>query len=314
MIEIAVAKRLHTDDGEIDLSVEMAIAPRQLVTVFGKSGVGKTTLLHMIAGLVAPDKGRIRVNGRLWFDSARRIDLAPSKRRIGMVFQDYALFPNMTVRKNLEFALRAEGDDAIVNEMLRAMALEEFQDRYPALLSGGQKQRVALARALVSRPELLLLDEPLSALDPAMRRCLQELIAGAHGKFDLTTVLVSHDADEIIKLSDRVWVLDKGKAIDAGKPEELFGRSAGGPGIEIRGTVRSLHAEKGKTVVTISRGGTEVRAELPPSHAAGIAVGDRLEISGTVIHPVIRKTGPADIVPDRKDFLWEHSLDMVGRS
>ena len=167
MISMDIHKRLRAEGGFMDLRVELHIEQGEWITLFGPSGVGKTSTLRMLAGLMKPDSGNISVSGKPWFDSKQRINLKPGHRHIGYVFQDFALFPNMTVKQNLEYARKKGSNGKLLNAVLRMIELEELQDQKPAKLSGGQKQRVALARALVQEPKVLLLDEPLSALDPA---------------------------------------------------------------------------------------------------------------------------------------------------
>ena len=163
----------------------------------------------MLSGLLRPDSGIIKVGETIWFDGDKNIDLKPQQRKVGYVFQDYALFPNMSVRQNLEYALRKGQDKAIIGELLQFAELNELEQRKPETLSGGQKQRVALARALVQRPEILILDEPLSALDLKMRIKLQEYLLQVHKRYKLTTILVSHDIGEIVKLSDNVFEIGR---------------------------------------------------------------------------------------------------------
>ena len=169
MITIHINKELQSSTGEMPLNVDISLEAGSLLTLFGNSGAGKTSILRMLAGLFEPDSGKIIVNDRVWFDSENKINIQPQKRNVGMVFQDYALFPNMTVKQNLEFALQKRQRNVIVTELIEIMELGILQNRKPHTLSGGQRQRVALARALVPKPEILLLDEPLAALDNEMR-------------------------------------------------------------------------------------------------------------------------------------------------
>jgi molybdate transport system ATP-binding protein len=227
MIEIQITRKLHGADGELNLQFETQIKPGELVTIYGPSGAGKSSVLRMIAGLLKPNSGKIIVGGQVWFDKNEKIDLKTASRDIGMVFQEYSLFPNMTVRGNLEFALQKGQPKNVVAEILELTQLENLQDKKPALLSGGQKQRVALARALIRKPKILLLDEPLSALDSGMRAKLQDYILEYHQKFNLTTILVSHDYNEIVKLSKRVLLLEGGIIQKDGPPLAVFSAPTG---------------------------------------------------------------------------------------
>lgn len=224
MISINIEKKLHGNDGDLDLNFEATIAKGELVTLYGPSGSGKSSVLRMVAGLMTPDGGVITAKDRTWYNSKANLCLKPQQRSIGMVFQDYSLFPNMTVRENLEFALEKNQSKNIVEELLTIIALENLAEKRPSLLSGGQKQRVALARAMVRRPTLLLLDEPLSALDSEMRSRLQDYILQVHEQFGLTTILVSHDLPEVMKMSKRMLVLENGAIVKSGLPADLLPR------------------------------------------------------------------------------------------
>lgn len=193
----------------------------EFVTLLGPSGCGKSTLLRCIAGLTDVDSGKILLQGQ------DIVPLPPQKRTIGMVFQSYALFPNMTVEKNVAFGLKMQklpGGD-IQKRVMEALALVELTDfarRYPHQLSGGQCQRVALARSLVTRPRLLLLDEPLSALDARIRRHLREQIRNIQQELKLTTIFVTHDQEEALTLSDRIVLMNRGKIVQNGNAEALY--------------------------------------------------------------------------------------------
>jgi molybdate transport system ATP-binding protein len=224
MIEMQVHRKLQGADGELNLNVSVTIGTGELVALYGPTGSGKSSILRMLAGLMRPDGGLIRADDQLWFDHERNLNVPPQQRNIGMVFQEYSLFPNMTVRGNLEFALEKDGDKHMVEELLEVVELRGLQNRRPALLSGGQKQRVALARALVRKPRLLLLDEPLSALDLDMRTRLQEYIITCHRQMNLTTILVTHDYPEVLKLSKRILVLSSGSITYDGPPAAFLDR------------------------------------------------------------------------------------------
>lgn len=223
MIELDLEKSLFGPEGKMRLKVSCQIRQGELVGLYGPSGAGKSSILRMISGLMKPDAGRLHVFGKTWFDTDQRVNLKPQRRNIGMVFQEYALFPNMTVKENLLFALDKGQDPVIVSEMLERVGLENLAQKRPLVLSGGQKQRVALARAMVRRPRILLLDEPLSALDMEMRANLQQYMVQFHKDYALTTLLVSHDASEISRMAERVLVLENGKFSFDGEPGVFFG-------------------------------------------------------------------------------------------
>ena len=212
MLDFHLRKALLTAAGPRTLDVALALPPGELLAVTGPSGAGKTTLLRLLAGLDRPDAGFVRFGGQTWFEAAARQWRPPQRRPLGFVFQNYALFPHMTVRENLAFAAESQPNKKqLVNELLELLELTELAARRPAQLSGGQQQRVALARALARRPRLLLLDEPLAALDLPTRQRLRTALAEVHQRFDLTTILVSHDPAEIAQLAHRVLTLDLGQ-------------------------------------------------------------------------------------------------------
>ena len=203
----------------------MSIEKGEFVSFLGPSGCGKTTILRMIAGFESPSGGTISINGK---DQSR---LKTNQRSIGMVFQAYALFPNMNVFDNVAFGLKVAGTpkaqiDARVKEMLALIRLEHLADRYPYQMSGGQQQRVALARALAPKPQLLLLDEPLSALDAKIRISLREEIRQIQRQLGITTVFVTHDQEEALSISDRIVVMNAGHADQIGSPSEIYNRPA----------------------------------------------------------------------------------------
>jgi molybdate transport system ATP-binding protein len=216
MISINITKKLDTAEGTIEAHFELEIDAQEFITLFGSSGAGKTTLMRMIAGLEKPKSGTIIVNNEVWFDSNKRINLTPQKRSVGFVFQDYALFPTMSVKENLLFAAENDEQRKNVDQLIEMIELTSLANRLPYSLSGGQKQRVALARALVRQPKILLLDEPLSALDPSMRQKLQNELALIHKQFKVTTLLVSHDIAETVKLSNRL------ASVEAGQIKKFF--------------------------------------------------------------------------------------------
>jgi sulfate/thiosulfate transport system ATP-binding protein len=250
------------------------VAPQGKVTsLLGPSGSGKSTLLRLIAGLEEPDAGAIEIEGR---DVTR----VPVKRReVGFVFQSYALFRHMTVRDNIAFGMeirRAEKSaiDARVKELLGLVQLEGYEGRFPSQLSGGQRQRIALARALATEPKVLLLDEPFGALDAQVRIELREWLVEFHEKTGVTTLLVTHDQEEALELSQHVVLLHQGKVAQAGAPHELYDNPAspfvasflGGANV-VRTRVQGGRAEIGSRGIAAPHGtldGTEVRAFVRP--------------------------------------------------
>lgn len=286
MIEIDVKKRLNTAEGPIDLVFEGRVNEGEFITLFGQSGAGKTTLLRMIAGLTAPDEGRIAVAGEIWFDSAKRIDRPPQKRRAGFVFQDYALFPNMSVRENIGFAL-PRSERAIVDELLETTGLAQLKDRKPESLSGGQKQRVALARALALKPKILLLDEPLSALDHAMRSQLQEELLTLQKRYQPATLLVSHDLSEVFKLSSRVYVIDRGRVVKSGAPAHVFAGEGVSSKFRLSGEILHMQPSGLITILTVLAGGDVVKVTATESEMAGLKVGSRILIASKAFNPII---------------------------
>jgi len=289
MIRLSLRKKLHSARGDMDLDVDMDIAAGEFVSLFGPSGAGKTTVLRMLAGLAKPDSGRIEVSGETWYDSAAGIDLPPQRRRAGLVFQDYALFPNMTVRGNLEFALKDTRAKSRVDEILEATHLGQLAARRPDTLSGGQKQRVALARALVSDPGILLLDEPLSALDPEMRLRLQDEIASMQKRFGLATLLVSHDLGEIFRLSARVRCLEEGKIGRQGPPGQVFGGGRLSNKIRLSGVVLEIKTADVLRVLSILIANEVVRVTALPRDIEGIGVGDKVFLAAKAFNPMVFK-------------------------
>ncbi len=262
MVKVAIQKGLYAAGGKMLLDVNFSIEAGSFVTLYGKSGAGKTTILRTLAGLLSPDKGMITVQGKTYFDSFKKINLTPQKRQIGFLFQDYALFPNMTVLKNLEFALLKNQNPKIIQELIEIIELGELQHRKPHTLSGGQQQRVALARALVQRPKILLLDEPLSALDLAMRQKLQTHLLQVHQEYQLTTILVSHDASEILKLSDSVLELEEGKIIRNERASDFFELQ----NIQLKGIVIAIQKKEGKNWLQVQIGENIITVSTSLNH------------------------------------------------
>ncbi|HXJ83457.1 MAG TPA: ABC transporter ATP-binding protein [Candidatus Methylomirabilis sp.] len=231
--------------------VDFEVAAGSLVTLLGPSGCGKTTTLRLIAGLERPDAGEVSVGGRLLTSASQRIFLSPEKRRMGMVFQTYAIWPHMTVFENIAFPLRAKRLPAAVIRdrvmtILTTIGLEGFQDRPAPLLSGGQQQRVALGRALVADPDVLLLDEPFSNLDARLREDMRFELKELQARVGVTTLFVTHDQAEAMILSDRVLVMNAGRVAQDGTPRQIYEQPSSRFVMDFLGQVDHVSARVGR--------------------------------------------------------------------
>ena len=212
-IYIDVRKEMTTTEGKNMLNIRREISGGDFICLVGHSGSGKTTLLRILSGLLTPDEGVIRVGGKTWFDSTARINLKPQQRSIAYMFQDLALFPNMTVAQNIGYAQRAHNPTHI-NELLDIFGMKGLATQKPGKLSGGQKQRVALARALASSPQILLLDQPLSSIDQEMREALQSEILKAHEYLNSTSIMVTHDLPEARRMANEIIKIKNGLIVE----------------------------------------------------------------------------------------------------
>ncbi|MBT0608121.1 ABC transporter ATP-binding protein [Aequorivita echinoideorum] len=289
MIKATLQKTLNSAEGKMLLDVSMDLEQGDFVVIYGNSGAGKTSILRMIAGLLLPENGTIEVNGSTWFHASKKINLSPQKRNIGIVFQDYALFPNMTVEENLNFALGKNQNRDFVEELLNLMELENLRGQRPQNLSGGQQQRVALARALVRKPEILFLDEPLSALDHKLRNRLQDYILQVHKKYNLTTILVSHDPGEIIKMANRVLVLEQGKITKIGTPLEVFSSKKLSGKFQFTGEVLAIDRESLVSILHILIGNNVIKTVCSTDEILNISAGDKVVVASKAFNPVVTK-------------------------
>ncbi len=255
------------------MSVSLDVDPGEYFIIVGPTGSGKTVLLETIAGLHPPAEGEISVDGR---DITR---LPPEKRGLGVVFQDQVLFPHLSVRENVAFGLKSTGRrgrdiSPAVDEMARLMNIDHLLPRKPAGLSGGERQRVALARALVTRPRVLLLDEPLSALDPEARERMQRELALIHRRLKVTTIHVTHDFEEALSLGDRVAVLNQGQVAQVGTPDDIMRR----PNSEfVAGFALSRNLFRGEAVgdgdgALVDIGGWRIRADTALRGAVHVSI------------------------------------------
>lgn len=282
MISIDIQKELLGSMGKMNLVVNLSIESQSFVALSGQSGSGKTTLLRILAGLEKA-QGKIVIDDEVWLDGKNT--LPPQKRGIGFVFQDYALFPNMSVLENLLFV---RNDKKLAMSLLEMTDMAELQNRVPLSLSGGQKQRVSLCRAMMNRPKLLLMDEPLSALDPSMRTKLQHEILTLHKEFKTTTMMVSHDPSEIYRLSNRVIVLSQGKVIQDGDAKRVLLRTQGSQKFSFEGELLDIVKVDVIYIAIVSIGQQIVEVVLDESEAKDLHVGSMVSVSTKAFSPIIQ--------------------------
>ena len=275
---MSISVDIEKDYGSFTLKAKFE-AGNETLALLGPSGCGKSMTLRCIAGIEKPDRGKIVLDGVTLFDSEKRIDLPPQQRRTGLMFQNYALFPNMTVLQNIRSGAKREKNPSKRKEMI-ASVLERFDlsplaDHYPHQLSGGQQQRVALARMLVSSPRILLLDEPFSALDSHLRFRLEQEVRQAIRQFGKTVILVSHDRDEVYRMSDSIAIMDEGEIQVIGPRRDVFANPHTRKGAILTGC---------KNISAIRREGGRIRAEdwdmelnLPDLPPEVTAVGVRMK-------------------------------------
>ncbi|WP_282088956.1 ATP-binding cassette domain-containing protein [Aquimarina algiphila] len=289
MIHIAVQKKLTAVEGEMLLDVDFTLEEGKLTTLYGESGAGKTSIFRIISGLLKADKGLITVKQKIWLDTEQKIYLKPQQRKVGLVFQEYALFPNMTVKENLFFALEKGQDKKIVDELIAIIELGNLQNRKPQHLSGGQKQRVALARAMVRKPDILLLDEPLSALDPKMRAKLQDYILEVHRQFKLTTLLISHDIGEVVKMSDCVMIIENGMITKQGNPIDIFTNQRVSGKFQFSGKIVQIQKEDVIYIVTIVIDANFVKVVAQEDEIKDLSIGDKVIVASKAFNPILYK-------------------------
>lgn len=281
MIEFSLKKELFGVNENMELNVKISFKSGSFISLSGESGSGKTTILRCLAGLEKAN-GFIKVDDEIWQDE--KIFLSPQKRRIGFVFQDYALFENLSVKDNFLFV---EKDTNHCNKLLDMLGLMSLKDRYPTNLSGGQKQRVALGRAMMRKPKLLLLDEPLSALDPHLRARLQDEISKIQDLFKTTTILVSHDPNEIYKLANYMFVLKNGKIVKKGTPKEILLKTSGSQKFAFSGTLLNLEKIDTIFIATVSVG--QQITQIALASDLGLKIGDEVTISSKAFNLNINK-------------------------
>ena len=282
MIKIDVNKKLHGANGEMNLNINLDIKQGEFLALAGLSGSGKTTLLRILAGLESAN-GIINIDNNIWLND--KFCLAPQKREIGFVFQDYALFPNFSIIDNL---LYVNKDKELANYLLKITELEELKNRFPQTLSGGQKQRVSLCRALMNRPKLLLMDEPLSALDPEMRTKLQSEILTLHKEFNTTTIMVSHDPSEIYRLANRIVVLNYGQIINDGTPKDILLKTKGSQKFSFEGELLDIIKVDVIHIAIVAIGQQLVEVVVSREEVKNLKIGQKVSLSTKAFSPTIQ--------------------------
>lgn len=265
-LEVSIRKSFSSFELDVDLAVGT-----ETLGFLGESGCGKSLTMRCIAGIEMPDEGRIVVNGRVFYDSERKINLTPQQRKTALLFQNYMLFPNLTVAQNVAAGIGKEVSRteaaAIVAAELHRFGLDGFDERYPAQLSGGQQQRVALARMLAARPGILMLDEPFSALDAHLKGVLEQNLVSLFDAFDGTILYVSHDIDEALRFCDRIAVVEAGRILEVDSGDDLVNHPQSGAAIKLSGCKNCHKAQRtGEHSVFVPIWGVEIHThEVVPA-------------------------------------------------
>ncbi len=283
MIDIDISKELYGAEGIMAMRVKLKIENNSFLAITGSSGSGKTTLLRIIAGLEKAN-GTIKVDNEIWLSHTSFLPV--QKRRIGFVFQEYALFENMTIEQNLLFVNK---DIKLAEKLLKITELLPLKDRYPTNLSGGQKQRVALCRAMMNNPRILLLDEPLSALDWHMREKLHKEILQLHKEFGTTTVMVSHDPSEIYKLANRVAVMKDGSIEKEGNPSEVLLKSNGSQKFSFEGEIVDIYQADIAYIAVVAIGRQLVEVVVTKNEAKSLKKGSKVKASVKAFTPTLSR-------------------------
>lgn len=298
MLKADIQKKLYGQQGEIHLKVSFELGKEECLSLYGESGSGKTTILRCLSGLCSPDKGIIEYDGKLLFHSQKKINVKPQKRNIGFMFQNYLLFPNMTIYQNLLYAAKfikdKDASKKLMDELLQITNLKLLINQKPSQLSGGQKQRVAFLNALVSGSKLLFLDEPFSALDLKMHRTLQTALKNFNEGFQTNTILVSHNLADIFKLTNRVLYIQKGKIFQAGTPTEVFLKQEqfmlDAEIVSIKEETEKREKKKDKSyIVTLLANNTPVNISLQHQEVKNYSVGEQVQINTKSLFPNIIK-------------------------
>jgi len=321
VLQVRVRRRLASKAGEFELNADF-LAPQGITILFGPSGSGKTTLLDAIAGLSVPDEGRIQVGERVLFDSKEKVNIPPTQRKIGYVFQDLALFPHMSAESNVAYGLGSidkRERKQRVTDALQSLGISHLASRLPSQISGGERQRVALARALVTHPSILLLDEPLSGLDLTVRMKIAEDLRRSVQSLPIPVLYVTHNRDEVFMLGERMLVIEQGRIIAEGIPHRVMSAPRSETVAQLAGfenvfdtRVSAIHEERGTmTCMVGDRIELEtplVRAEIGSKLRVGISAGDILLATSAPVGLSAR-----NVLPGRLLSLEQRDMIVVAR-
>jgi len=275
-LRLDIQTTMHSAHGALPLQIKTEFTAGSITAISGASGAGKSTLLRLIAGLKSPEHGEIHYGNQVWFK--RQTNLPARQRRVGLVFQDYALFPNMSVREQLSYAQHQRHPQK-VTALLAQMGLSQLAERKPAQLSGGQQQRVALARALAAEPEILLLDEALSALDRSLRVELQQHLLDWQRESNSTVIVVSHDVGEIFRLANRVIKLEHGQIVTDNTPAKVLLPQRASGRLQLVGTLLAIESVGVAFLMTIACGNDIIATLVSPDQANRYTIGQTVSVS-----------------------------------
>ncbi|MGB0805044.1 MAG: ATP-binding cassette domain-containing protein [Salibacteraceae bacterium] len=278
MIKVDVTYSIGNGNQVLDFVFDCEIPKEKISIIYGKSGVGKTTLLRLLAGLDKPDEGVISESNNVWFHSGTRVNLSPIQRETRLVFQESTLFPNMSVKENLDFAKTTFSSSDYCEEIITGLQLTELLNLYPNQLSGGQAQRVSIGQMLIGKPSNLFMDEPLTSLDHKVRSEIQEFIKTVQNKYQMTMVIVSHDLEETFKLSDYVILLESGSNIKQGCPFEVFKGQIIENNTCIGNVIRINEISEDRIRVYILVGNQIIKQTHPKAIIANYSLGSEVEI------------------------------------
>jgi molybdate transport system ATP-binding protein len=286
MLQVNVEKKYNNAFGEFSLSVDIEVNKGVVSCFFGPSGAGKSTALKLITGIIKPDNGEIKLDNNIWFNDKKRINIPIQKRKIGYIFQEESLFPNMTVFQNVKFGSK---DNKFVEEIIAEFNLQSLLQRYPHELSGGQRQRVVLARTLAYQPELLLMDEPFSALDYHSKEEIMNYIAFIKNKYHLTIIIISHDLKEVLKIADYLYQFKEGKIIKEGKPVDIFTHNKLSGKLQLYGEIVNIEKKDIIYIVTVYENNTLHKIVVSGNNINNYNVGDKVVIASKAFSPMLIK-------------------------